>query len=119
MGSRLDSKAELQYYSAIASIAQQLDSPLAGWIWWAYNANSAGEQTRPCSGCMLGQQRMSPLGDVRSSMPILKTAQHPCSKRLWTALSFMGLHGQLELAQAVCDHLCHLKAEGMRAAELH
>ncbi|KAF6265117.1 glycoside hydrolase superfamily [Scenedesmus sp. NREL 46B-D3] len=41
MGSRLDSKEELEYYSTVASIAQQADSPLAGWIWWAYNANSA------------------------------------------------------------------------------
>jgi hypothetical protein len=43
MGSRLNNKDELDYYSVIASLAQQADSPLAGWIWWAYNANSAGE----------------------------------------------------------------------------
>uniref|UniRef100_A0A383VF90 Glycoside hydrolase family 5 domain-containing protein n=1 Tax=Tetradesmus obliquus TaxID=3088 RepID=A0A383VF90_TETOB len=41
MGSRLGSSAELEYYSAVASLAQQRDSPLAGWIWWACNANSA------------------------------------------------------------------------------
>jgi uncharacterized protein YfcZ (UPF0381/DUF406 family) len=43
MGSRLNNKDELDYYSVIASLAQQADSPLAGWIWWAYNANSASE----------------------------------------------------------------------------
>jgi hypothetical protein len=44
MGSKLNSKDELDYYSTIASLAQQVNSQLAGWIWWAYNANSAGEQ---------------------------------------------------------------------------
>lgn len=49
MGSHLTSDDDLTYYDAIAQYTQLgivgdgSESPLVGWIWWAYNANSNGE----------------------------------------------------------------------------
>lgn len=49
MGSLLQNKDDLSYYDSIAQYTQMntaedgSESPLVGWIWWAYNANSAGE----------------------------------------------------------------------------
>lgn len=50
MGSRLSTDDELSYYGAVGEYAgmgpnaASQASPLVGWIWWAYNANSEGER---------------------------------------------------------------------------